>query len=449
MAFWKHEFVFHQCLGAVFVNIMDLYHLSHHERALAVKRILLQSTEQEMGVLREIALHQKLDHPNILKIVDAGMYDGKKGTYACLVFPLYRNGSLQECIMEAPPNKPPFEEKECLRMFVSICSAVMEMHRNGLRHGDIKPANVLLSSDNPPSPILMDLGSASALIEEIQDKSDVLDLQEKSAMHCSAPYRPPELWNVPLHSTIDGATDVWSLGCTLYALAYGHSPFESPEEGLLTLAIVNGTLKFPYGNRHFSLRFKSLIEKCLYVSPADRITLKGAMDLTEQMIREESWKCPESSEPPKTSVVQKVKPNQRASAPLSSNQAVPRQLQPSLPTTAEELVPPPTPVETFANFADFDSAFAGAASLTPTVTAEASATAASPPQPTPTDVDDEWGDFETYDKESCSNMGDEKDGKKLVCISPLSLQMERNFDGAATMTDAIGGVIVMTVDESS
>jgi serine/threonine protein kinase len=43
-------------------------------------------------------------------------------------------------------------------------------------------------------------------------------LQEWAAEHCSAPFRAPELWDCPSHADIDERTDIWSLGCTLYAI---------------------------------------------------------------------------------------------------------------------------------------------------------------------------------------------------------------------------------------
>ncbi|MCD7468666.1 hypothetical protein HAX54_007058 [Datura stramonium] len=73
---------------------------------------------------------------------------------------------------------------------------------------------------------------------------------EWAAEHVSAPFRAPELWDCPSQCDIDERTDIWSLGCTLYAIMYGVSPFEyalGESGGSLQLAIVNAQIKWPAG----------------------------------------------------------------------------------------------------------------------------------------------------------------------------------------------------------
>ncbi|KAI4340171.1 hypothetical protein MLD38_025034 [Melastoma candidum] len=78
----------------------------------------------------------------------------------------------------------------------------------------------------------------------------VVNNTEWASEHCSAPYRAPELWDCPSQADIDERTDIWSVGCTLYAIMYGVSPFEyalGESGGSLQLAIMNAQIKWPVG----------------------------------------------------------------------------------------------------------------------------------------------------------------------------------------------------------
>lgn len=63
---------------------------------------------------------------------------------------------------------------------------------------------------------------------QVSTRKEALLLEDEASVVCSAPYRPPELTSVEPGAVIDERVDVWALGCTLYAMAFGHSPFESP-----------------------------------------------------------------------------------------------------------------------------------------------------------------------------------------------------------------------------
>lgn len=73
---------------------------------------------------------------------------------------------------------------------------------------------------------LQDFGSARPARVTVQNRQQALAVQEDAEAHCSAPYRAPELFDVPSQCQLDERMDVWSLGCLLYFIMYGASPFE-------------------------------------------------------------------------------------------------------------------------------------------------------------------------------------------------------------------------------
>lgn len=133
----------------------------------------------------------------------------------------------------------------------------------------------------------MDLGSCARLSMSIETRRDAMLLQEEADSKCSAPYRAPELFDVPVPSSIDGQVDVWSLGCTLYCMAFGTSPFESPREGFMKLACLNGNVRFPPNAEHrgqrFSDGFCQFIQDMLNPDPHERPSLFDLLDITQDL----------------------------------------------------------------------------------------------------------------------------------------------------------------------
>ena len=114
---------------------------------------------------------------------------------------------------------------------LEACEAVDEAHRRGIVHRDLKPANLFLADVEPGRPIIkvLDFGVAKILF----GGSDTVDAgsslvgtparTEKRAIVGSPFYMSPE----QMLSTrdVDGRTDIWSLGVTLYELVVGEPPY--------------------------------------------------------------------------------------------------------------------------------------------------------------------------------------------------------------------------------
>ncbi|CAN1311786.1 Serine/threonine-protein kinase 16 [Linum perenne] len=252
-------------------KVKDKSHLSD-DGTYAMKKVLIQNNEQLELVREEIRVSSLFNHPNLLPLLDHAIISVKvidiilfflltttqevssSNHEAYLLFPVHLDGTLLDNSTAMMAKKEFFSTSDVLQIFRQLCAGLKHMHslEPPYAHNDVKPGNVLVTHRKGQSPlaILMDFGSARPARKQIRSRTEALQLQEWAAEHCSAPFRAPELWDCPSHADIDERTDVWSLGCTLYAIMYGVSPFEyalGESGGSLQLAILNAQIKWPAG----------------------------------------------------------------------------------------------------------------------------------------------------------------------------------------------------------
>ncbi|KAM7266960.1 hypothetical protein ACFE04_009126 [Oxalis oulophora] len=238
-------------------KVKDPSHLSE-DGTYAMKKVLIQTLEQLELVREEIRVSSLFSHPNLLPLLDHAIIATTQETTwkheAYLLFPVHLDGTLLDNALVMQAKKEFYSTSEVLQIFRQLCAGLKHMHNLDppYAHNDVKPGNVLITrrKGQPPLVILMDFGSARPAKKQIRSRSDALRLQEWASEHCSAPFRAPELWDCPSQADIDERTDIWSLGCTLYAIMCGTSPFEyalGESGGSLQLAIVNAQIKWPAG----------------------------------------------------------------------------------------------------------------------------------------------------------------------------------------------------------
>ncbi|KAL0954302.1 hypothetical protein HGRIS_003303 [Hohenbuehelia grisea] len=152
-------------------------------------------------------------------------------------------------------------------------------------HRDLKPGNVMISDEGQP--ILMDFGSTIKARIAIENRSQALLQQDIAAEQSTMAYRAPELFDVKTGQTLDEKVDIWSLGCTLFALAYSHSPFENTQTteqgGSIAMAVLNAQYKHPQSA--YSQGLKDLIDSMLKANPADRPDIDQVIETTDRVLR--------------------------------------------------------------------------------------------------------------------------------------------------------------------
>ncbi len=136
-----------------------------------------------------------------------------------------KNGTLQDEIESNQKAGNYIKTSRIINFFSCICDATNFIHEKNLAHRDLKPHNVLISDDRK-TPILSDYGSMTERIIEISNLRKVQEIQDWAAQNCSMFFRAPELFDPKIGSSITEKSDIWSLGCILYALMFNKGPFD-------------------------------------------------------------------------------------------------------------------------------------------------------------------------------------------------------------------------------
>ncbi len=155
-----------------------------------------------------------LRHPHLVRVFAAG----KRGPYCWEAMEYVRGESLAAVIGRIATSGP-IDWRHAVRFAVYISRALEYAHKKRLLHRNITPHNILLGA-HPLSTKLTDLMLATALEGELGK-----DIVGRAELVGEVPYMSPER-TAPVGAPVDGRTDIYSLGATLYALLAGKPPFE-------------------------------------------------------------------------------------------------------------------------------------------------------------------------------------------------------------------------------
>lgn len=201
-------FAFIRVLGSGGFADVFLYEQNMPRRLVAVKVLLAEVVNDDLRQMFQAEANlmaQLSSHPSILTVYQASVAaDGRP--YLVMEYCSATLGQRYRAVQ--------LPIAEVLSTGVRIASAVETAHRQGVLHRDIKPSNILTTAYGHP--VLSDFGIAATLGEA--EANDTVGL--------SIPWSAPEV----LHDDVSGsvASEVWSLGATVYSLLAGRSPFEVP-----------------------------------------------------------------------------------------------------------------------------------------------------------------------------------------------------------------------------
>jgi eukaryotic-like serine/threonine-protein kinase len=170
--------------------------------------------------IREARSAAQLHHPNAVAVYDTGEDDGQP----YLVMELVRGDSLADVL----EREGPLEIEEAIGITVGVLNGLAAAHRAGMVHRDVKPANVLLPEEGGVK--LSDFGIAKALGEVDSE------LTAAGSLMGTPTYLAPELIGGDKPSP---ASDIYGVGCLLYAQLTGSPPFTRGEPLVVAYAHLN------------------------------------------------------------------------------------------------------------------------------------------------------------------------------------------------------------------
>lgn len=283
------RFIVRSRLGEGGFSYVDLIEDVRTHRSYALKRITCHSKDEERTAMQEVELMKTFKHPNLIPLETSTMIQVDKYTKTLditsevlIAMPYYSKGTTQDVMDRLIKKSDKLPEKRIWEIFLGVCQGVKVLHKHNppYAHRDIKPGNVILSDDGQS--VLMDFGSAAKARVEISTPSIGRVLQDEAAERSSMLYRAPELFNAEVGTTVDERTDVWSLGCTLYALAFLESPFERAYQrgDSIALAVLSSNVKFPE-NFGYSGGLQETILRLMKPSVAERPFIEEVIQLVQ------------------------------------------------------------------------------------------------------------------------------------------------------------------------
>lgn len=201
--------------------------------------------------MREAEFLRKLNHPNIVRVLDAGAANGTH--YMAMEF--LDHGDLTSWIRQG------LKPEDALRILRTLAEALDFVHQRSLLHRDLKPDNVLFRADGRP--VLVDFGVA-------RTRSTDMRLTQMGMVVGTPRYMSPEQHK---GQELDPRSDIYSLGIMFYEMLMKEVPFDAPDA--MSIGIKHLTEPVPRLPARFS-RYQRFMDAMLAKQPGERMA-RGEM----------------------------------------------------------------------------------------------------------------------------------------------------------------------------
>lgn len=245
---------------------------THTGRPVALKVIATPDPSADERFRRESMVLAKVRHPALVEHVAHGhAADGS----AYLAMEWLQGQDLRAFLgahadVTVPSGRalePLLSTANALTLTRRMASALAELHRNGVVHRDVKPANIFLPGGDVQRAKLLDLGAAAL--------RDAQPLTMTGALVGTPAYMAPE--QVRADEAVGPAADVWSLGCVLYECLAGVPAFRSQHVMALLAKILLDPPPSIAARRDLPAALREIVERCLEKDPTARYPSADAL----------------------------------------------------------------------------------------------------------------------------------------------------------------------------
>lgn len=219
---------------------------------LKVKCVLKCGKLDDANMVREIFYHRQLKHKNVVKLYEII----KTESYLWMALEYCEGSELFYYIYE----QRRLDTEVIRRLFYQIVEGIRHVHSLNLSHRDLKLENILLADKKKSVVKLTDFG----FVREFNPHRR----QFLSTVCGTTAYMAPEMLMNERYSGF--AVDVWSMGCILYAMAYGELPFDDDDDLKAKYRIIHNDPAYP---DDVDPDLHDLIVRMLCKDPAKRPTI--------------------------------------------------------------------------------------------------------------------------------------------------------------------------------
>ena len=245
-------------LGVVFVARDE--ELNREVALKEIKARYADNPASQARFLMEAEITGGLEHPGIVPVYGLGHYDDGRPYYAMRFI---RGDSLKDAIaafhgdgrLKADPGERTLALQKLLRRFLDVCDAVAYAHSRGVLHRDLKPDNVMVGKYGETLVVDWGLAKAAGRFSGDLDASGAEATLVPTSASGSDHTLPGSVIGTPAYMSpeqaagrldlLGPASDVYSLGATLYALLTGEAPFVGRDVGDVIRKVERGEFPRP------------------------------------------------------------------------------------------------------------------------------------------------------------------------------------------------------------